>query len=248
MTQRSSLPLLPQRLQLSRRALLGGLASGGAALALGVLPNVTFAQRGPTAAEVASRVQTFYDSTTGLRVRFAQHYWSSAYRRTTTSRGNLAISRPGRIRFDYTAPSGKVVVSDGSAFTYYEPGEEGETGQFWTGAADGTSAALGFLTGTARLDRDYRFALVASASGDPANSDVLELTPRRADPHVARIRLYVSNTEATAGVVLRVSIRDHEDNWNRFDFSGFEFPDSIAASTFRYTPPSGAREITPPAG
>lgn len=200
-----------------------------------------------TAEVVAARVQSFYDTTTAVRVEFDQHYWSNVYRRTTTSRGRLAILRPGRIRFDYTAPSGKVVVSNGENFTYYEPGDDGAAGQYWVGSADGTSTALGFLTGTARLDRDYTFSLGArDASSDPPSTDVLVLRPRTADPHYTEIRLYVSNAPATEGVVLRASICDHENNWNRFDFRGFRFTDAIPESTFEYTPPEGSREITPP--
>lgn len=215
------------------------------ALALTLFTAPALAQDAVTAEVVAARVQTFYDRTPAVRVRFQQHYWSSAYRRTTTSRGTLSISRPGRIRFDYTQPNGKVVVSDGERFTYYEPGEEGEPGQYWRGESDGTTAGLGFLTGTARLDRDYRLSLRARSDSDPANTDALVLVPRRADPHVQRIVLFVSNGSGTEGVVMRVSIQDHEDNWNRFDFSSFSF-DAIGASTFEYTPPDDAREITPP--
>ena len=200
-----------------------------------------------TAEVVAARVQAFYDRTTTVRVDFQQHYWSNVYRRTTSSRGHMAILRPGRIRFDYTSPSGKVVVSDGDSFTYYEPGDDGGAGQYWVGSADGASAALGFLTGTARLDRDYTFSLGAhDASSDPAHTDVLVLRPRSPDPHYTEIRLYVSDAPGTEGVVLRASICDHENNWNRFDFSSFRFTDAIPASTFEYTPPDGAREITPP--
>lgn len=217
------------------------------ALALSLaLPTLAAAQDEVTAEVVAARVQTFYDSTPAVRVRFQQHYWSSAYRRTTTSRGSLSISRPGRIRFDYTLPNGKVVVSDGTSFTYYEPGEEGEPGQYWRGSADGTSSGLGFLTGTARLDRDYRLRLREHSRGAPEHTDELELTPRRADPHVQRIVLFVSNAAGTEGVVMRVSIQDHEGNWNRFDFSGFDFA-AIGAGTFDYAPPDDAREIEPPA-
>ena len=113
---------------LGRRALLG---AAGAVAAASLLPRIARAQE-RTAAEIASAVQTFYDQTTGVRTRFQQDYWANVYRRTTTSRGNLMISRPGRIRFDYTLPSGKVVVSDGTTFTYYEPGDDGEAGQYWT--------------------------------------------------------------------------------------------------------------------
>jgi outer membrane lipoprotein carrier protein len=206
------------------------------------------AQDEPVTAEVvAARVQAFYDRTESVRVDFQQHYWSNVYRRTTTSRGRLAILRPGRIRFDYTTPTGKVVVSDGDNFTYYEPGDDGGAGQYWVGSADGTSTALGFLTGTARLDRDYTFSLgTIDPATEPAQSDELVLRPRSADPHYTEIRLFVSNAPGTEGVVLRASICDHENNWNRFDFSGFRFTEAIPASTFEYTPPEGSREITPP--
>ena len=218
-----------------------------AALSLGLLARPEPCEAQVTAAVVAARVQAFYDSTTTVRVDFQQHYWSNVYRRTTTSRGRLAILRPGRIRFDYTMPTGKVVVSDGETFTYYEPGDDGAAGQYWVGSADGASTALGFLTGTARLDRDYTFSLGASdARSDPPNTDVLVLRPRTDDPHYTEIRLYVSHAESETGVVLRASVCDHENNWNRFDFSGFRFTETIPASTFAYTPPAGSREITPP--
>jgi outer membrane lipoprotein carrier protein len=229
---------------LGRRAVL---SAAGAVAAASLLPRIAMAQE-RTAAEIAAAVQTFYDQTTGVRARFQQDYWSNVYRRTTTSRGNLVISRPGRFRFDYTLPNGKVVVSDGTTFTYYEPGEEGDAGQYWTGTADGASAGLGFLTGTARIQSDYRASLGERRPSTSADVDVLELVPRRSDPHVARLRLYVGNTDASRGVARRVSIEDHEGNWNTFTFTGLEFPDAIEGSTFRYAPPDGAREISPPSG
>ena len=112
----------------------------------------------------------------------------------------------------------------------------------------GASAALGFLTGTADIARDFRISLRSVGSAAPANTDALELRPRRADPRYRRVVLYVSNAAGTEGVVLRVSIEDPDGNWNRFDFSGFQFDRDVSASTFEFDPPSGAREITPPAG
>lgn len=199
----------------------------------------------PTAVLVAARVQAFYDQTRTVEARFQQHFWSRAYSRTQSSRGEMQIQRPGRIRFDYSQPSGKVIASNGSQFVFYEPTEDG-AGQYVRGSQDGATAALGFLTGTARLDRDFRLALRGSTSGAPEHTDALELRPRRADPHFRRIVLYVDNQTDTLGVVRRVSIEDPEGNWNRFDFSDLRFNRDIDASRFEYTPPSGARELTAP--
>lgn len=207
------------------------------------------AQTAVTAEIVAARVQTFYDQTTSVQASFQQHFWNRVYQRTQSSRGTIAIQRPGRIRFDYAQPRGKVVVSTPAGFVFYEPGDDGSPGQYMRGRSDGASAALGFLTGTARLDRDFTMSLARPSGGapPPANTDLLELRPRRPDPHFRRVRLYVDNRPATLGVVVRVSIEDPDGNWNTFDFSGLRFNREIPASTFEYTPPADARELTPPA-
>ncbi len=225
-----------------------GLTFAGA-LGAGVLPaSSAIAQEAtPVTAEVvAARVQAFYDQTQTVEARFQQHFWIRAYARTQSSRGTIVIQRPGRVRFDYAQPQGKVVVSTPAGFVFFEPGEDGSPGQVMRGQTDGASAALGFLTGTARLDRDFRLALRApGGAAAPANTDALELRPRRADPHFRRVVLYVSNSPDTLGVVRRVSIEDPDGNWNRFDFSGFQFNREVSASTFEYQAPSNAREITP---
>ena len=199
-----------------------------------------------TAATVAAWAQTFYDQTPSVQARFSQYFWNRVYDRTSTSRGQIFISRPGRVRFDYAAPSGKVVVSDGSHFTYYEPGDDGAAGQYYEGSADSTSAALGFLTGTARLDRDFTFTLRPQSATQPPHTRALELRPRRPDPHYRRVVLYVSEPTATRGVVTRISIEDPDGNWNRFDFTNFDLVQPIDASRFNFHPPAGARRIDPP--
>lgn len=242
--------------KLARDLVLGLLALGAPAVAASDVifePRVALAQDAPptstapaTAEEVAARVQRFYEQTRTVQARFQQHFWVRAHARTQSSRGTIVIQRPGRIRFDYAQPSGKVVVSTPEGFTYYEPGEDGAPGQFMRGDVDGASAALGFLTGTADLARDFRIALRAVGPGAPAHTDALELRPRRADPRYRRIVLYVDDRPATAGVVHRVSIEDPDGNWNRFDFSGFQFNRDVSPSSFEFQPPSNAREITAP--
>lgn len=204
------------------------------------------AQPAVTADVVAARVQQFYEQTQVVQARFQQHFWNRVHSRTTSSRGQLSIERPGRIRFDYDQPSGKVLVSDGSRWTMYEP-IAGSAGQYATGpAAAASTSALGFLMGTARLT-DFRRSLRAPSSSQPAHTDALELVPRRPDPHFRRIVIYVDNQPASLGVVRRVSIEDPDGNWNRFDFTDLRFNRSLDPSTFRYTPPAGARLIGAPA-
>ncbi len=237
---RSSPTLRPLALALALTLFAGPLAASELA------PRVATAQEPVTAALVAARVQAFYEQTRTVQADFQQHFWIQAHGRTQSSRGALSIQRPGLIRFDYAEPRGKVVVSTPAGFIYYEPGEDGAPGQYTRGASEGASAALGFLTGTADLARDFRLSLRAPSAAAPAHTNALELRPRRPDPHFVRVVLYVDDRPDTLGVVRRVAIEDPDGNWNRFDFSNLRFNRELGASTFDFRPPQGAREISAP--
>lgn len=217
------------------------------AFAIAALPaSGAMAQSEPqpvTAAHVAARVQSFYDQTRTIRTAFTQRHYDRTYQRTTRSRGVLTIARPGKLRFDYLGGDGKVVVSDGRELTVYEPGDDGGPGQYARSTMrEDASSALGFLTGQARLDRDFRFRLVDAARFRWAGH-VLELTPLRPEPGYRRAYLFVDSSAGASGVVRRVIIQDHAGNVNQLDFARMQFNREVSASRFRFVPPRGARRI-----
>ena len=224
------------------RARLAGLTAL-LALAIGAPAAAQTAAPTPSATQIAAEIQRFYDQTTTVRTAFTQSHYDRTYQRTTQSRGVLTIARPGKMRFDYLAGNGKVVVTDGATLTVYEPGDGGGAGQYVRSPlAEGLPSALGLIAGTAPLDRDFALRL-----RDPASfrwdGYVLELRPRRPEPAYQRILLYVDADPATRGVVRRVLVQDHDGNLNRFDFQRTRFGQPIAPSTFAFTPPAGARQI-----
>ncbi|MDQ3036936.1 MAG: outer membrane lipoprotein carrier protein LolA [Myxococcota bacterium] len=205
-------------------------------------PRLASAQGRPSASEVAASMQSFYGQRRTVQSRFTQTFVSRVYRRTQTSRGRLSIQRPGRIRFDYDEPSGKVLVSDGTSWTMYEP-IEGGPGQYSRGStAAASTTAFGILMGTVDL-ADYRQSLRAPVRSDPPHTDALELVPSAPSPHYRRIVAYVDRRSEHRGVVRRVSIEDPDGNGNQFDFTELRFDQALDPSTFRFTPPRGAREL-----
>jgi outer membrane lipoprotein carrier protein len=222
--------------------LTSSLAATLAALAL--LPARGEAQSSSEAARVAAQVQAFYDQTTTVRTAFHQTHYDRLYQRYTRSRGVLTIAKPGKLRFDYLAGDGKVIVSNGRTLTAYEPGDEGGPGQYTRVDVTENSlpAALSFLTGQSRLDRDFRFRLVDAARMG-WDGKVLELRGITPQASYDRIYLFVDDDARTAGVVRRVVIVDHAGNRNRFDFSRMQFNRPVDASRFAFTPPRGARRV-----
>lgn len=207
-----------------------------------LLPTAAQAQ---DAAALADRVEAFYRDRPAMRVSFEQHHWSRDYRRTTSSRGTLEVLRPRRFRLEYT--NGLVDVCDGRELVHYEPGDGTWPGQYHRARASELPHWFAYLTDGAPLDRDYVVSIPARVFGDPApvDTDVIELVPRSEGPHVRRIWLFVSHAAGSEGRIERVSIESQGRDWNHFHFGAPTF-EAIDAGRFDFTPPEGAREITPP--
>ncbi|MAQ16188.1 MAG: hypothetical protein CMN30_15535 [Sandaracinus sp.] len=198
----------------------------------------------PSSRTVAQAAQAFYDRVDTLNARFTQQYHHRIYQRTQTSTGRIRFDDAGRMRFDYDAPNGKVIVSNGENLVAYEPGDDGEVGQYVKSpvSQDGLHSGFAFLTGRARILEDYRFRLL-DAERYGWSGHVLELRPRAEDPNARRILLFVDAREATFGVVHKVRIDDHEGNTNQFTLRGMQLNQDLGQSAFRYTPPTGARRV-----
>ena len=213
-----------------------------------VAPVVASAQGQVDAVAVAASVQSFYNQTRGVSANFHQTYFTKLYGRYTRSRGQVLFVKPGKMRWDYARPNGKVIVSDGSHVIVYEPGDDGSSGQYFDQAMSEHELpqAFSFLTGSAQLADDFSFRLLDPQRQGYPDGYVLELRPRVATPHYERILFYVlKQGNRPAGVVRRVLIVDSAGNRNRFDFSDLAWNPSVPGNTFRFRPPAGAHRIEP---
>lgn len=220
-----------------------------AVLALGVAPSS--AQQEVTAEVVAARIQAFYDQTSSVQASFHQTYFLKLYDRYERSSGRVVFKKPGKMRWDYAQPNGKVIVADGSRVLVYEPPETGEqNGQGFEQDMEQNQlpAAFSFLTGTGRLQDQFTFRLLDARRQGFPDGNVLELRPRAPTPHYERVVFYVRMIErggSTAGIVQRVLIIDSSGNRNRFDFSELQFDRGVPESRFQYRFPAGTRMVQP---
>lgn len=197
------------------------------------------------AAQIAASVQSFYDQTADLTAQFSQAYVHKLYNRTDRSRGQVTFKKPGKMRWDYDLPNGKVIVAGGKSLQVFEPGQDGEPDQMLVQDMAGAQLpnAMAFLMGTGRLDEDFSFRLLDPDHKVYGDGAVLELRPKEPTPHYERIVFYVSGAEATRGLVRRLVIVDASGNRNRFDFSELKFNADVPDSRFRYEPPKGTRVV-----
>mgnify|MGYP005819795375 CR=1 FL=1 len=200
-------------------------AAAAAALALAASPGA-----GRDAASLAREVQAYYDRTKELEARFVQTYTYAAFGRTQTSRGVLRVRKPGKLRWDYSAPAEKTVLVNGSRLVQWEP----EVNQAYVDEhfdASALSAAVTFLVGEGRLDRE--FALSTDAEGR------LVLTPRQPDARVREVVLTVGE----GGVVTATRVVDGSGNVNALEFQGVKRNPGLAEAVFTLSLPKDVHYI-----
>jgi len=75
----------------------------------------------PEAAALAKRVDAHYNHMQSLQARFTERYQGMGLDRSES--GTLTLRKPGRMRWAYDAPSGKLFVLDGKSAISYTPGD-----------------------------------------------------------------------------------------------------------------------------
>ena len=195
---------------------------------------------GPTAEEIAGRVQKFYDASKTFKATFKQTYTIKVQNVTKVSTGKVIFEKPGKMSFQYDAPNGNRVVSDGITIKVYEKENE----QMYELAVTKSQypAALAFLMGKGQLTRDFTLRLLDPATMKFEGGYVLEGTPKDATPAYQKMLLYV---DAATSQVRRVLILDAQGNRNRFDFESPVVNDPAAKDEFSFVAPPGTKIIKP---
>jgi outer membrane lipoprotein carrier protein len=99
-------------------------------------------------------VEQRYNRAKTLQVHFVESYTVQGRARKSES-GQLTLRKPGRMRWDYTAPTGKLFVSDGKDVYLYTP-EAHRVEKTKLKASDDMRAPLAFLLGKLDFAKDFR--------------------------------------------------------------------------------------------
>jgi outer membrane lipoprotein carrier protein len=131
-------------------------------------------QRTPDA--VARGLQTRYEGVQDFSADFVQTYRGGVLKTPSEARGTVAVKKPGKMRWLYTRPERKELVSDGREIYWYLP--EDKQVMVLEPADQATTSAL-FLSGKGNIARDFTPSLVKAAAADTL---ALKLVPRKSEP------------------------------------------------------------------
>ena len=198
-----------------------------ACLAVLLLANTAAAQI-PSATQLAHTVDAHYDHLRSFEARYTERYQGMGMDRTES--GTLLLRKPGRMRWSYDAPAGKVFVLDGKDAISYTPGDA-QANRVPAKQLDDLRSPLRFLLGHTALAKELDHLSLAPVEGGYSLSG----TPRGMSQRIRTVSLIVD----AHGVIHTLQIDETDGSITRFTFTNMRENVPAPDSDFIFTPPPG---------
>jgi outer membrane lipoprotein carrier protein len=177
-------------------------------------------------------IEKRYNSAKTIEVRFQETYHSQG--RTRTESGDLFLRKPGRMRWQYTEPKGKLFVSDGKSVYFYSP-DTNRAEKMKLKETEDMRAPMAFLLGRLDFDKDFGRYLARPEGG----SVFITATPK-SDKLPYREVSFVVAPDAR---IERLMVTGQDSTVLDFVFSGEKINPPINDQMFRFQVPKGAEFV-----
>ena len=219
---------------LRRAALIAAAAVLAAPLALRAADS--------TAPELAAALQKKYDGIKDFSADFSHTYEGGVLRKQITERGHLLVKKPGKMRWDYSAPETKQFVSDGVKMYSYIPQDKQVIVATVPADEEAPTPTL-FLAGKGNVTRDFTPSLVDAPAGMPAGSRALKLVPKARQRDYDWLVLILEPGTLSIRGLLTV---DEQGGKSSFSFTNLKENVGLADKEFAFKIPRGVDVVTAP--
>lgn len=175
-----------------------------------------------------ARMEEFSKNLHSVTGSFSQSVTDANGRRGDASRGTLALEAPRQFRWETTAPYQQTIVADGSRVWIYEPDLQQVSVR--NQSSEEAHSPLTVLTDLSQLDREFN----TSEAGARDGLAWLKLTSKAKEPEFEYAELGFD-----AGTLQRMLFKDQLGNTTEIRFSDWKRNPTLAAGTFKFTPPKG---------
>lgn len=181
-----------------------------------------------SAAQLAHRVDGYYNSLHSLRAQFTESYQGMGIERHED--GELLLRKPGKMRWNYAQPPGKVFLLDGKFGWFYSPGDA-QAQRIAASRMDDVRSPLRFLLGHTQIEKEFvNLSLSRSAGG-------MELSgiPKGMQERVAGVTLGVTPD----GVIHSIVVTETDGARTAFEFTAIQPNAPVPDDEFVFHPPAG---------
>ncbi len=181
-----------------------------------------------SASTLIKRVDDHYNHLTSLRARYVEHYTGMGMNRSES--GTLLLAKPGRMRWAYDTPVGKVFMLDGKFAWFYTPGDA-QVQRIAAKKLDDLRSPLRLLLGHTQLNKEL---------------DGLNVVPQTVGYRITgvprgmaqRVKLLTLDVDA-AGAIQKMRLDELDGAATEFDFTEMKENILISPADFVFTVPAG---------
>jgi outer membrane lipoprotein carrier protein len=181
---------------------------------------------------IVHKVDEHYNHLSSLRAHYSERYSGMGMDRT--EEGTLLLKKPGRMRWSYAAPVGKVFVLDGKFGWFYTPGDAQAT-RVPAKELDDLRSPLRFLLGHTQLAKELDNLTVSPNGSGFRISGV----PKGMAQRVKVLSLWVT----AVGAIERMRLEEVDGAVTEFAFSEIEEDVPVKDSDFGFVPPAGVTVV-----
>jgi outer membrane lipoprotein carrier protein len=184
-----------------------------------------------TAAALAKTVDAHYNHLQSLQAHYTERYQGMGIDRSET--GTLTLKKPGRMRWSYDSPAGKLFLLDGHSAITYTPGDAQAT-RIPAKQLDDLRSPLRFLLGHTELAKELDNLTVLPANNDPGNY-TLNGIPKGMQQRIHSLALTVD----PAGQIHTMRLEDADGATTTFTFTAIHENIPTTDADFTFLPPPG---------
>lgn len=181
---------------------------------------------------IIQTVEDHYNHLSSLKARYVEHYRGMGLDRTEA--GTLLLKKPGRMRWSYDQPAGKVFILDGKYGWFYTPGDS-QAQRIPVKQLDDLRSPLRFLLGRTQLKKELDNITVVHEETDFRISGV----PKGMQERIRQLSLWVNGS----GVILKMKIEEVDGSITEFDFFSVEENVPIKNFDFTFSAPEGVTVV-----
>jgi outer membrane lipoprotein carrier protein len=178
------------------------------------------------------KVDDHYNHLSSLRAHYTESYAGMGMNRS--EEGTLLLKKPGRMRWSYAAPVGKVFVLDGKFAWFYTPGDAQAT-RVAAKELDDLRSPLRFLLGHTQLKKELDNLSVAPDGSGFRISGV----PKGMAQRVKALSLWVT----ASGAIERMRLEEVDGAVTEFTFTAMQENVLVKDSDFAFVPPAGVTVV-----
>ena len=178
-------------------------------------------------------VERRYNTSPTLQMRFEQRYRGGGQPARTES-GILYLKKPGRMRWEYRSPEGKLFLSDGKHAWFYSPAMH-QVEKSALKETDDLRAPLAFLMGRLDFRRDFR-EFRSTAEGELTRITGVPKSPR--SPYRD-----VEFGVGRGGELSQVRVTGQDGAVMQFHFSDERLGGAVSEELFKFKVPAGVEVV-----